>query len=81
MIFLNNAYTTAVKPESVKTAAPADPQTAKAKLAELFHMKNPENIIFTHDEFQAMDIVLRSLIGPGDHVISTVMEQNSTVSI
>ena len=41
MIFLNNAYTTAVKPESVKTAKPADAETAKAKLAELFHMKNP----------------------------------------
>ncbi len=81
MIFLNNAYTTAVKPESVKAAQSADAETAKAKLAELFHMKNPENIIFTHDEFQAMDIVLRSLIRPGDHVISTVMEQSSTVSV
>ena len=81
MIFLNNAYTTAVKPERVKSAPPADAETAKLKLAELFHMKKPENIIFTHDEFQAMDIVLRSLIGPGDHVISTVMEQSSTVSV
>ena len=81
MIFLNNAFTTAVKPERVKSAPPADAETAKAKLAELFHMKKPENIIFTHDEFQAMDIVLRSLIGPGDHVISTVMEQSSTVSV
>ena len=38
MIFLNNAYTTAVKPESVKAAPPADAKTAKTKLAELFHL-------------------------------------------
>ena len=75
MSYVNNAHTTVLKPEGVKNAAPATAAEAKAKIAALFTVKNPENVIFTKDEIQAMNIAVRSLVKPGDHVITTVFEQ------
>ncbi|MBR5229793.1 MAG: aminotransferase class V-fold PLP-dependent enzyme, partial [Firmicutes bacterium] len=81
MSYVNNAYTTVLKPEGVKNAAPADAAEAKAKIAALFNVKNPENVIFTRDEIQAMNIAMRSLIKPGDHIITTVYEQVAVLQL
>ncbi len=81
MIYLNNAHTTVDKPDGVKQAPPKTAEEAKKKLAHLFAVKNPDNIIFTKDEIQAMNIAIRSLIKPGDHVITTVCEQEAVIRI
>ena len=81
MSYVNNAHTTVLKPEGVKNAVPATAAEAKAKIAALFTVKNPENVIFTKDEIQAMNIAIRSLVKPGDHVITTVFEQAAVLQI
>ena len=58
-----------------------DAAEAKAKIAALFNVKNPENVIFTRDEIQAMNIAMRSLIKPGDHIITTVYEQVAVLQL
>ena len=81
MTYINNAHTTVIKPEGVKNAAPATSAEAAERLARLFKVKNPANIIFTQDEVQAMNIAMRSMIKPGDHVITTVFEQEAVLNI
>ena len=81
MSYVNNAYTTVIKPEGVKNAAPATATEAKEKIARLFTVKKPENVIFTKDEIQAMNIAIRSLVKPGDHIITTVCEQAAVLQI
>lgn len=78
MIYLNNAATTQQKPEGVKGAAPATQEQAKALTAKLFHMKNPENVVFTHSGSQAVELALRAFVKKGDHVIVSVMDVDST---
>ena len=59
-------------------------QTRK-QLAELFHMKDgeknaaAERIIFTMNATESLNIVLKGLLSPGDHVITTAMEHNSVL--
>ena len=81
MSYINNAHTTVHKPEGVKNAKPATAAEAAARLAKLFNVKNPENIFFTRDEVEAMKIALRSLIKPGDHIITTVSEQSAVLAL
>lgn len=81
MVYLNNAHTTVHKPEGVKEAEPKTAAEARAKTAGFFNLKKADNVIFTSDELQAMDIAIRSLVQPGDHVITTVMEQDGVLGI
>ena len=81
MTYINNAHTTVIKPEGVKNAAPASADEAAQRIARLFTVKNPANVIFTQDEVQAMNIAIRSLVKPGDHVITTVYEQEAVLNI
>ena len=81
MTYINNAHTTVIKPEGVKHAAPASAADAAQRIAKLFTVKNPENIVFTQDEVQAMNIAIRSLVKPGEHVIATVYEQQAVLDI
>ena len=59
-------------------------QTRK-KVAELFHMTDgtentaAERVIFTMNSTEALNIVIKGLINPGDHVITTEMEHNSVL--
>lgn len=81
MIFFNNAATTQKKPEGVKGAAPKTEAEVKPLIAKLFGMKNPENVIFTHSGSQAVELALRTFLKPGDHVVTTVMEQDATIEV
>lgn len=84
MIYLNNAATTQQKPEGVKGAAPVTPDEARTMTAKFFGLKteHPEqNVFFTQGGTQAMALALRALIHSGDHVIATVMEQDSTWAV
>ena len=52
---------------------------AREKIAELFHCSRPQNVIFTSNATEALNIAIFGLINPGDHVISTDLEHNSVL--
>lgn len=49
------------------------------KLAKFFNVENPFNIIFTLNCTMSINIALKGLLKPGDHVIVTSMEHNSVI--
>ncbi|RXT08888.1 aminotransferase class V-fold PLP-dependent enzyme [Ammoniphilus sp. CFH 90114] len=49
----------------------------RAKIAKLFHVKNPNDIVFTLNATAALNLGIRGLLKPGDHVITTTLEHNS----
>ena len=51
----------------------------RRKLAELFGCKRPDHVIFTSNSTEALNIAIRGLLDPGDHVISTDLEHNSVL--
>ena len=48
-------------------------------LARLFHAESPACIAFASNATQALNTAINGLIGPGDHVITTVCEHNSVL--
>ena len=49
----------------------------RAKLARLFHISNPNDIVFTMNATQSLNLGMKGLLKPGDHVITTTLEHNS----
>lgn len=49
----------------------------RAKLAELFHIDNPNNLIFTSNTTEALNLALKGSLKSGDHAIATMVEHNS----
>ena len=52
---------------------------AKESLAELLGAAAPEQVVFTANATESLNLVLGGLFGPGDHVITTVCEHNSVL--
>ena len=52
---------------------------ARAALAELFGAESPACIAFASNATQALNTAIGGLIGPADHVITTVCEHNSVL--
>lgn len=50
---------------------------ARELLAQLFNIGQPENIVFTANATEALNTVIRGLLGPGDHMVISSMEHNS----
>ena len=48
-------------------------------LAELFHAEGPERIAFTANATEALNIAIKGILQPGDHVITTALEHNSVL--
>ena len=48
-------------------------------LAELFHAPDPLRIAFALNVTQALNVVLRGLLAPGDRVVTSSMEHNSVM--
>lgn len=48
-------------------------------LCELFHGEAPDQVAFTANSTEALNIAIRGLLQPGDHVITTVLEHNSVL--
>ena len=48
-------------------------------LAEFFGAEDPENVIFTCNSTEALNIAIRGTISEGDHVITSVLEHNSVL--
>ena len=51
----------------------------REKLAQLFHAEAPACIAFASNATQALNTAINGLIGPEDHVITTVCEHNSVL--
>ncbi len=79
MAYLNNAATTAVKPDTVKNAPPASPKETKERIARLLGCKG--EIVLTRGGTQALRAAVKGLVKPGDHVISTDMEYGAVLDI
>ena len=52
---------------------------ARCALARLFHGENPARIAFTANATEALNIAIKGILSPGDHVITTAMEHNSVL--
>jgi len=50
---------------------------AREAVAELFHAPDPLRVVFGHNVTEALNLALRGLLHPGDHVITSSMEHNS----
>ena len=51
----------------------------RVALAELFGAESPERIAFTANSTQALNIAIKGILNPGDHVITTALEHNSVL--
>ncbi|WP_334077834.1 aminotransferase class V-fold PLP-dependent enzyme [Paenibacillus sanfengchensis] len=49
----------------------------RLKLAKLFHVENPNNLVFTSNTTEALNLAIKGILQPGDHVIATMVEHNS----
>lgn len=48
-------------------------------LADFFGAENPKQIAFTANSTESLNIAIKGLFNPGDHVITTVLEHNSVL--
>lgn len=53
--------------------------TAQDKIAELFSVPDPDNIIFTHNATYALNMAILGTLNKGDHVVATAMDHNSVL--
>ncbi|MBU3175158.1 aminotransferase class V-fold PLP-dependent enzyme [Clostridium estertheticum] len=51
----------------------------RQELSELFNIPNLLNIVFTCNATESLNIGIKGILKPGDHVISTVIEHNSVL--
>ncbi len=51
----------------------------RVALAQLFGAESPERIAFTANSTQALNIAIKGVLHPGDHVITTALEHNSVL--
>jgi len=49
----------------------------RAAIAELFHAPDPNGVAFTLNATQAINMALKGLLQPGDHVITSSIEHNA----
>lgn len=49
----------------------------RVRLANLFHIDNPNDIVFTSNTTEALNLAIKGCLKPGDHVIATMVEHNS----
>jgi len=52
-------------------------EETRAALAQLFHAADPQGIVFTLNATQAINMALKGLLRPGDHVITSSIEHNA----
>ena len=52
---------------------------ARSAMAELLHAENPTRIAFTANATESLNIAIKGILRPGDHVITTALEHNSVL--
>jgi len=51
----------------------------REKLSDLFGAGNPKQIVMTMNSTESLNIAIKGLLEPGDHVVSTMLEHNSVL--
>ncbi|WP_333677869.1 aminotransferase class V-fold PLP-dependent enzyme [Muricomes intestini] len=51
----------------------------REKLCRLFGGESPNRIVFTANSTESLNIAIKGILNPGDHVITTVLEHNSVL--
>ena len=51
----------------------------REKLCHLFHGTNSRQIAFTNNSTESLNIAIKGILNPGDHVITTMLEHNSVL--
>lgn len=51
----------------------------REKLCRFFHGENARQIVFTNNSTESLNIAIKGLLEPGDHVITTMLEHNSVL--
>lgn len=49
----------------------------RTKLAKIFNVNNPNDIVFTANTTTALNMAIKGMLNSGDHVIATMVEHNS----
>src|SRR5512143_3367487 len=52
---------------------------ARESVAELFNVTDPLRVIFTQNVTHAINLAVRGLLKPGDHVVTSSLEHNSVM--
>lgn len=52
---------------------------ARQKLSDLFNGESPRQIVFTANSTESLNIAIKGVLEPGDHVITTALEHNSVL--
>lgn len=51
----------------------------RERLSHLFHAETPKQIAFTANSTESLNIAIKGILCPGDHVVTTVLEHNSVL--
>lgn len=51
----------------------------REKLCHLFHGTNARQIAFTNNSTESLNIAIKGILNPGDHVLTTMLEHNSVL--
>ena len=51
----------------------------RERLCRLFNGTSPKQVIFTNNSTESLNIAIKGLLNPGDHVITTMLEHNSVL--
>jgi len=54
-------------------------QQTRETIAHFFNFDDPQRLIFTKNATEALNIAIKGLLNPGEHVITTTLEHNSVV--
>lgn len=52
---------------------------ARAALSVLLGANSPERILFTHSGTESLNLAIQGIVRPGDHVVTTILEHNSSL--
>ena len=52
---------------------------ARDALARFFHAENPKQIVFTNNSTESLNVAIKGILEPGDHVVTTMLEHNSVL--
>lgn len=48
-------------------------------LCSLFHFNNPSNVVFTKNITESLNVIMKGLLRPGDHVLVSSLEHNAVM--
>ncbi len=51
----------------------------RKELAALFNIRNPDRIVFGLNATEALNLAIKGMLKPGDHVVTSSMEHNSVI--